>query len=96
MNIVADLITDRIARIDSLAPYSYFVHEGTAPHIIRARQGKALRFEIDGTVFYRRSVNHPGTEAQPFMEAGFQPASYAMIDAVFNDMEDYLRARGFN
>lgn len=45
------------------AEYASFVRDGTRPHVIAARPPRsALRFEIDGQVFYRRSVNHPGTD----------------------------------
>ncbi|TCW35301.1 phage gpG-like protein [Laceyella sacchari] len=33
----------------------------TKPHIIRARRAKALRFTVNGQVFIRKSVNHPGS-----------------------------------
>ena len=34
---------------------------GTLPHIIFSKEGKMLRFEIDGKVYYRPLVRHPGT-----------------------------------
>jgi HK97 gp10 family phage protein len=51
------------------APYARYVHEGTRPHIIRARNAKALHFywdKVGGEVFFK-SVNHPGTKARPFL-----------------------------
>jgi hypothetical protein len=53
--------------IDSLADYSAPVHQGARPHIIRPRQARALRFEIDGRVIFARRVNHPGQRAQPYL-----------------------------
>lgn len=44
-----------------------FLENGTRPHIIEARNAKMLRFVINGAVFFRRRVFHPGTEARPFM-----------------------------
>lgn len=35
---------------------------GTSPHIIFSKEGKMLRFEIDGKVYYRPLVRHPGTK----------------------------------
>lgn len=36
----------------------------TRPHKIVARNARALRFQIaDGSILFRRSVNHPGTKA---------------------------------
>lgn len=43
--------------------YAVFVHEGTGPHLIAAKNGKALHF--NGV--FARSVNHPGTAAHRFM-----------------------------
>ena len=40
---------------------AYIHHEGTRPHTISARNGKALRFSNNGRMVYTRSVNHPGT-----------------------------------
>jgi hypothetical protein len=41
--------------------YTMAEHDGTAPHIIRARRRKALRFTAGGQVLFRRQVHHPGT-----------------------------------
>jgi phage gpG-like protein len=34
----------------------------TKPHTIRAKKAKALRFTMGGQVFFRKSVNHPGSK----------------------------------
>jgi phage gpG-like protein len=34
----------------------------TAPHVIRAKNGKALRFGVGGRVVFRKSVKHPGSK----------------------------------
>lgn len=49
------------------AKYATDVHDGTGPHIIRARKKKALRFESDGKVVFARSVRHPGTRGNPWL-----------------------------
>lgn len=49
------------------APYAAPVHEGARPHVIRPRNARALRFEINGRVIFARRVNHPGQRAQPFL-----------------------------
>lgn len=57
---------------------SQFLENGTRAHVIRGNP--ILRFEIAGTVFYRRMVHHPGTAARPFMaearRVGEQAAAY--------------------
>lgn len=43
-------------------------HEGTRPHVIRARNAKALRYESDnGEVVFAKSVNHPGTKPNRYL-----------------------------
>jgi hypothetical protein len=43
--------------------YAEYVSGGTRPHVIAARNAKALRFTWQGRTVYFRSVNHPGTQA---------------------------------
>lgn len=49
------------------AKYAAAVHDGTGPHIIKARRKRALRFEVGGKVVFARSVRHPGTQARPWL-----------------------------
>lgn len=49
------------------AKYASSVHDGTRAYIIRARRKKALRFEVNGTVVFRRSVKHPATKGRPWL-----------------------------
>lgn len=49
----------------SYAPYHQF---GTAPHVITARRAKALAFKVGNRTIYRKSVNHPGIPARPFLQ----------------------------
>jgi hypothetical protein len=47
--------------------YTGYEHDGTRPHVIRARRKKALRFMINGQVVFRTKVNHPGTTGTLFL-----------------------------
>lgn len=47
--------------------YAFWVENGTEPHIIRARNARYLRFEVNGEVFFRKSVRHPGTKPTHFL-----------------------------
>jgi hypothetical protein len=58
----------------SPAPYSVYVENPTRPHIIRARNARALRFEAGGQTLFRKQVQHPGTPGFPFMGPGYQQA----------------------
>lgn len=46
--------------------YAEYVSEGTRPHVITAKNARALRFSWHGRTVYFRSVNHPGTRANPW------------------------------
>lgn len=49
--------------------YAAPVHEGSRPHKIVPRKANALRFTIGTKVIYAKSVWHPGTTANPYIEA---------------------------
>jgi hypothetical protein len=53
--------------VGNRAKYASAVHDGSPPHIIRARRKRALRFEVDGKVVFARSVRHPGTRGRPWL-----------------------------
>lgn len=47
--------------------YAGAIEHGSSPHIIEAVKAKFLKFTINGTTFFRRKVNHPGTEGDSFL-----------------------------
>lgn len=47
--------------------YVAAVHDGSGPHVIRARKKKALRFKYGGRVVIVKSVKHPGSDGRPFL-----------------------------
>jgi len=51
----------------AIAPHVFYVIDGTRPHKIRAKHKKALRVPGYG-VF--KSVKHPGTRPNPFVDKG--------------------------
>lgn len=54
------------------APYAGYVEFGTAPHEIRPRSAKALRFTIGSQVVFARVVHHPGTRAAHYVAGAFE------------------------
>lgn len=80
-NTVGNLSKSGVEFINT-AGYATFVHEGTRPHDIVARNAKALRIPASGSarlsgsprsggqVYFRKKVHHPGTKANPFMVRG--------------------------
>lgn len=55
------------AEVTAGAAHAVYVHEGTSPHVIRPRTGKALRFTAGGQLVFARSVMHPGTSPNRFL-----------------------------
>lgn len=53
--------------VGNRAKYAAAVHDGSGPHIIRARRKRALRFEAGGKVVFAQSVRHPGTSPRPWL-----------------------------
>ena len=47
--------------------YAAAVHDGTGPHVIRAKRKKALAFEYRGKKVVVRSVVHRGSKGKPFL-----------------------------
>lgn len=49
--------------------YAFFHHEGTEPHVIRARRARVLAFYSprEGRTIFTKQVNHPGTKPNRFL-----------------------------
>lgn len=71
--------------------FAHMIERGTRPHRIEATGSKRLRIQRSETVYYRRSVMHPGAKARPFLN----PAAEAKRDdasrAAADKAEDVLR-----
>src|SRR3954471_9372651 len=52
--------------------YDAFVEFGTKPHVIKAKNKKALMFFSGGQRIIVKEVHHPGTKAQPYVRPAFQ------------------------
>jgi hypothetical protein len=52
--------------------YAAAVHDGSAPHIIKARRRKSLKFEMNGQTVYAKAVRHPGSQGRPFLRQAGQ------------------------
>lgn len=77
--------------------YGGYVRDGTPPHEIRARRGKALRFEAGGDVIFRVKVNHPGTKPNPYHVRVFERLR-GSVQGIVNQMGarvvSYLSGKG--
>jgi hypothetical protein len=65
------------------------LNNGTPPHEIRARRKKFLRFQQGGVTRFAKSVQHPGTRPDPYLEAA-QDFAGEEIDRAVGAMLDGL------
>lgn len=47
--------------------YAAAVHDGTRPHLIRAKNKKSLAFKIGKKTVFARAVKHPGAKPRPWL-----------------------------
>lgn len=83
-SIVSRVDTATKGRVGTNLSYAPAVHNGSGPHVIRAKSKKALYWK--GAAHPVRSVRHPGTKANPFFERG--------IERGMPDIEQALSAYG--
>lgn len=57
--------------------YAAAVHDGSGPHVIRARKKKALKFQMGGRTVIAKSVRHPGSQGRPFLKMAAQEIASA-------------------
>ncbi len=70
--------------------YAFCVEFGTAPHIIRAVNAKALHWKTSaGTDVFAKVVHHPGTEPFPFIRMAINTK---LRDIVYNNLSQQLTA----
>lgn len=63
---------------------------GTVPHVIRARNAKALRFQMGGQTVFVRSVNHPGTKPDPYLDRAAEAAGEDLFTAAERMLDELL------
>lgn len=62
--------------------------DGTEPHVITARNAKALRFTMGGATMFRRSVQHPGTKPDAYLDNAAEKAGEELFAAVESAMDE--------
>jgi len=86
-------LTTGMLRWFPTASYAPFVEFGTKPHIITAKNAKALYWP--GAAHPVKSVNHPGTKPNPFMErivAAAQPEITATFGTALTQIVQAIAA----
>jgi hypothetical protein len=75
LRVAAALLARIDCRVGSPSKIALYMNAGTQPHLIRARNARALRFATaGGSIRFARSVRHPGTRPLRFFERGAQQA----------------------
>lgn len=69
-------------RLEVGSEYGIYVHEGTRPHIIEAKNKKALANVRMGQFFGKR-VNHRGTAPNPFLQRA--------VDQSGNEIQEFFK-----
>jgi hypothetical protein len=70
------------AQVDNKARYPFMVLAGTGPHVIRARNGKALLI-AGGKLL--KEVQHPGAGSRPAVDRAFRAARSRVADQLERD-----------
>ena len=72
------------------ASYLPFILGGTQPHVITARNARALRWTGRGGigVSFAQRVNHPGTKANPFPEEAMAVVTPAIMSRFSEAMQE--------
>lgn len=82
---------------DKKAWYYRFVEYGTAPHIIKGRNGGMLTFTArDGKKITKQSVNHTGAVAKPYMRPALDTKGDEAVLAVTRKIRERLTKEGIN
>jgi len=72
--------------------YGPDVEFGTQPHVITPNDGEFLYFEgEDGHLIRKRSVNHPGTPAQPYLRPALREHQSDLSRNIAEAINDLLR-----
>lgn len=72
LGVVVRIVADTQGCSPTRISYAYWVHEGTEPHAIRAKNASTLAFFWPNgpegpKVYFFREVHHPGTKANRFL-----------------------------
>jgi hypothetical protein len=59
--------TWRVGHDLRVAKYAKWVHDGSRPHVILPKRGKALRWMSGGKAIFAKKVNHPGYKGDPYL-----------------------------
>lgn len=70
-----------------------YIEFGTAPHAITANDADVLHFWVDGIEVFANTVDHPGTDAQPFLRPALDAtrAELKTLAESSNSVQGFMR-----
>jgi hypothetical protein len=86
--IAASGVGGMYATVGTDLSYARYVHDGTAPHVITARNAKALYWT--GAKHPVQSVNHPGYKGNPFLTSALADKAAEVTAELGTGMEQIL------
>lgn len=78
-------------------PIGGWIMSGTQPHMIYAKNAKALRFEMGGRVIFAKYVSHPGTKPNAFMDRAYSrwlPGATTGLKNVAQEYSKFIAGAG--
>lgn len=72
-------------------PYGGLVITGTKPHTIKAKGDGVLRFTVGGQTVFAKSVQHPGTRANPYPDRAARPFRRDAREIINTGMREIAR-----
>ena len=85
------MINNFRGKLFNLSDHAAYIDEGTRAHTITARKGGMLMFRMGTALLFRRSVQHPGAKARPFVAIAQASGQMALRDGL-NDLVNKLAA----
>jgi hypothetical protein len=80
---------ENVAFVGTTVFYGPYVEYGTGPHEIRIKKAKVL---TDGKNFFGKVVQHPGTEAVPFMRPAIDMMRGQALKIIEKNGKNYFKA----
>lgn len=82
------ILTAKVGIDKGVAKYGAILHDGTPAHVIKAKNGKTLRFVgKNGRFVYRKRIKHPGTKPDRFIHQASFRNTRRVNDLIHNAIE---------
>lgn len=90
-----DPITGVVFLDSGIAPYGFYVHQGTGPHAIVPKRKKVLRWALGGDFVFAKAVLHPGTKPDRFLEGAWDRYKEEVPERFSRALSQVIEEAGF-